>query len=122
MLSIFSGKWLYAYYVKLLEEEIQNKQTKKAVKRINRRIYRYVWLCGVKNIGKISYGKLLKARISDKEYGFLLQELFTNVSKSDWEAYMEIVKKMYYSKTNITEEEMMHCYRCYRECLNMVKR
>lgn len=122
MLSIFSGKWLYAYYVKLLEEEIQNKQTKKAVKRINRRIYRYVWLCGVKNIGKISYGKLWKARISDKEYGFLLQELFTNVSKSDWEAYMEIVKKMYYSKTKITEEEMMHCYRCYKECLNVIKR
>lgn len=122
MLSMFSGKWLYAYYVKLLEEEIQKKQTKKAVKRINRRIYRYVWLCGVKNIGKISYGKLLKARISDKEYGFLLQELFTNVSKSDWEAYMEIMKKMYYSKTKITEEEMMHCYKCYRECLNFAKR
>ncbi len=115
--SVFAGKRMHVYYVNVLEMEIKQKQTRKAVKRINRRIYRYLWLHGLKAIGKENVLKagLYRRTLSDMEYGMLLEETFSAVSKEDWRTYMEIVKKMYYSKQEITEDEMMHCYRCYKK-------
>lgn len=115
--SVFAGKRMYVYYVKILEMEIEQKQTRKAVTRINRRIYRYVWLYVWKNIQTVTdfrvrlYGRTL----NDTEYERLLAEIFSCVSKEDWKLYMAIVKKMYYSPKELTEEEMMHCYKCYRK-------
>lgn len=123
ILCVFAGKYLYEYYVNMLDEEIRKKQTKKAVVRINRRIYGYVWLRfwkKNKNM-RVLYKKLRDKTLCDTEYGMLLEETFSNVSKEDWKKYMEIVKKMYYSKQEITEEEMWHCYKCYNNLLYLEK-
>lgn len=108
--SVLGGKKLYAYYVNLLEEEIRKKQTRKAVKRINRRLYWYLRLRGWKDIGRVNY-----KTFNDAEFENYLCEVFTKVSHADWNTYMEIVKKMYYSQSELTEEEMMHCYKCYKK-------
>ena len=54
--------------------------------------------------------------ITDIQYEQLLKVIFSNISKEEWEQYMKIVKKMYYSLEEISEEEMLYCYKCYLNC------
>ncbi len=96
-------RWLMHYH-SVLDKAVKHKHTRRAVKRIHRRMYGYL---------RIRKGFLKGLR--DKEFEELLMETFTEVSKEDWHLYMEIAKKMHYSKEDISEEEMMHCYTCYKE-------
>lgn len=100
--------WKKHYHV-LLEQDMQKKHTRKAVKRMNRRIY---VLIQFKHFGKCK-GFLRRKQLSDSAYETLLKEIFTGVSESDWTEYMRIAKKMHYSLEEISYEEMMHCYQCY---------
>jgi hypothetical protein len=49
----------------------------------------------------------------------LLIVTYPILSEEEWRQYMEIAKKMYFSKEEITEEEMMHCYHCYEMVTNV---
>ena len=102
VLFCFGGKRWLIHYHSVLERDVNNKHTRPAVKRIHRRMYGYL---------RIRKG-LLKG-LRDKEFEELLIETFKEVSKEDWQLYMEVAKKMHFSKEDISEEEMLHCYRCY---------
>lgn len=101
--AIYGVKVLLARYEYVLEQEIKRNQTRRAVKRINKRIYRILRLT-----------KPFTGQFTDAQYERLLVETYTKVSKEEWAYYMEIVKKMHYSLERITHEEMMHCYWCYK--------
>ena len=111
------GKRIYAYYEAILQQEIEQKQTRKAVKRINRRIYRYLFL-----LCMISKNSITTKHMTDIQYEQLLKTTFLNVSTEEWEQYMRIVKKMYYSLEEISEEEMLYCYQCYKKCYKNSKK
>jgi hypothetical protein len=49
----------------------------------------------------------------------LLIATYPILSEEEWRQYMEIAKKMYFSKEEISEEEMMHCYHCYKLVTNV---
>lgn len=99
-------QWLRRY-VAVLNAEIRKNLTRKAVKRMNRRIYRILciqtprfWFAG---------------KMTDGAYKQALIESFAEVSTEDWERYMEIVKKNHYSNEEISTEEMQLCYSCYEK-------
>ena len=93
----------------LIETTVLQGDGRKAVRRMNRRIYHIIRWKYFGNMNKIP----ISGYLTDAEYEALLKEAFPCVSPEDWERYMFIVKKMYYSKEFITEEEMQHCHRCY---------
>lgn len=101
------GKRGIYYYEKVLEKEVDNNQTRKVVKRINRRLYRRLRLMDMRRW----FGK----KWSDEEYKQALIESFTDIKESDWERFMGIVKKNHYSHETIMLEEMEFCYDCYKK-------
>lgn len=106
-------KW-FSYHENILQAEIKKKLTRRAVKRINQRIYHLVRLKDLKNPkSNLSKGYWTDARMEEK-----LIEYFDCVEKEDWKHYMDIVKKMHYSKEAISEEEMQHCHNCYRKVMS----
>lgn len=101
----FAVKYAVIRYKKVLIHEMQKQMTRKAVNRMNRRMY---------------YGLRLRnpklwfaAKMSDKMYEEALIEYYPKVSAEDWEKFMDIVKKNHYSKEKTTVEEMQFCYDCY---------
>ena len=95
-------------YRNILMHEIERNMTRKAVKRINRRMYRGL---------RIRNPKLWFAgKLTDVEYETALKEQYSNVPEKDWEQFMDIVKKNHYSKEKITIEEMQFCFECYTKC------
>ncbi|MBQ8626959.1 MAG: transglutaminase domain-containing protein, partial [Agathobacter sp.] len=103
LVAIYGVKVLLVRYEYVLEQEIKKNQTRRAVKRINKRIYRVLRLT-----------KPLKGQLTDAQYEQILVETYTKVSAEEWARYMDIVKKMHYSHEEISHEEMMHCYWCYK--------
>lgn len=114
VLCLVLGAVLYARYQKMqrdhLEKDVHQKQCRRAVRKMNRRIYRMLRLKNLGRVHKIPWSGYL----TDVEYGAMLKETFSCISESDWDTYMEIAKKMYYSMEEISEEEMQHCYKCYK--------
>ncbi len=111
--TIAGALWIILYREKVQKQEMETaiaqKDGRKAVRRMNRRIYRMLRWKYLGQVAKIP----LSGYITDEEYERLLKETFTSVSENDWARYMEIVKKMYYSQESISEEEMQHCHMCY---------
>lgn len=93
-------------YQCVLTDEIEKELTRKAVKRINRRMYRRVRLRNPK--------LWLGGKLTDTGYEAILKEQYTHVSESEWEHFMDIVKKNHYSHETISVEEMQYCYACYK--------
>ena len=100
---IYGCKLALVYYDYVLKREINGEQTRKAVKRMNKRIARIMRITNWKN------GQLTDAMLEE-----VLKKNYPQVSEEDWNRYMEIVKKMHYSKEQVTHEEMMHVYWCYK--------
>lgn len=98
------------HFDQILEQEIRKNRSRKAIKRINRRLY--MWITAKKVSVKVNIFR--KRRYSDAEYEAALIRTFTKVSPEDWQKYMCIVKKAHYSKEDISLEEMQHCYQCYQ--------
>lgn len=102
---VFSVKYGLNRYRSILMHEIERNMTRKAVKRINRRMYRGL---------RIRNPKLWFAgKLTDVEYETALKEQYSQVCENDWEQFMDIVKKNHYSKEKITIEEMQFCFACY---------
>ena len=93
-------------YQEVLSKELEGNMTRKAVKHINRRLYRITRLICVRS--------WFRQKWNDTEYEKALIQYFADVKEEEWTKYMEIVKKNYYSKEKISTEEMRFCYECYR--------
>ena len=92
-------------YTSVLQDEIEKKMTRKAVKRINRRMYRKLRICNPK--------LWFSGKMSDKAYEAALIVQYPQVSEDMWRRFMDIVKKNHYSREEITIEEMQYCFECY---------
>ena len=91
-------------YRNVLLKELHKKQNIRAVKRINRRIY--------KNVRKLVPAQF--SSMTDAEYEARLKKMYPAVSKEDWEQYMRIAKKAAFSQLAISEEEVRFCYHIYK--------
>ncbi len=99
--TVYSLRTTDALFVRSLNRAMDKQQTRRAVTMMNRRVYRQIrW----KRTGYLS----------DDDYLNALKELCKVVEPEDWDRYMDIVKRTHYSKDDITVEEMMHCYWCYK--------
>lgn len=90
-------------YEKVLDKEVKNNQTRRAVKRMNKRIYRILRL-----------RTPFMERLTDYKYERALMQVYFKIPEEDWSRYMKIVKKAHYSLEPISTEEMLHCYKCYK--------
>lgn len=104
---VFSVKYSMNRYRSVLMYEIERNMTRKAVKRINRRMYRGLRLRNPK--------LWFAGKMTDVDYEAALKEQYSHVSASEWERFMDIVKKNHYSKEKISAEEMQYCFNCYRK-------
>lgn len=102
---VMSIKYGVNQYRRVLNDEIEKQMTHKVVKRINRRMYRSLILRNPKY--------WFAGKMTDTAYETALKEQYPKVSESEWEHFMDIVKKNHYSHDTITVEEMQYCYDCY---------
>ena len=91
-------------YRNVLLKELRKKQNIRAVKRMNRRIY--------KNVRKLVPAQF--SSMTDAEYEARLKKMYPAVSEEDWEQYMRIAKKAAFSQLAISDEEGLFCYHIYR--------
>ena len=107
-LLVLTGLYLLIWqslkkYRGLLVKELREKQYRLAVKRINRRIRRYMLM----RKGVLGYR-------TNAEYMECLIKSFPTISAKDWSKFMEITGKVAYSLEAVSKEEMEFCYRIYR--------
>lgn len=91
-------------YQERLNSDFRKKKYKRAVRRMNRRIYKHL-----KHDAK--HGDSCR---SDREYEKLLRQMYPQISEASWKEYMQIVQKAVFSNENLTVEEAMACYEVYR--------
>lgn len=108
-------------YREVLWLEIQEKQNRRAVRRINRRIYRRLTGGGAISAGHVRlFGAdsgMAKAgwlAITDAEYEKRLVRAYPSVPPQDWASYMRIVKKAAFSGEPVDADEVTFCYRIYQ--------
>ncbi len=78
----------------------------KAVKMINRSIYR-----------KLCFSGIVKAGCTDAEYEAALKANFPVLWPEEWDCYMEIVKASEFSLREFTDEEVEFCYKIYKDII-----
>ena len=101
----------FDYYEEILREEVEAGRTRKATKRINRRMYQLLRLRNPK--------LWLLGKLSDVAYEKALIDNYTMISEDEWKQFMEIVKKNHYSREAITVEEMQYVYECYKKAMSL---
>ncbi len=95
-------------YYKALMWYINNKHTLRAIKVINRRLYKKIRLTNV----------AFKGNFTDENYGELLKKNYPNIPSYEWDRYMDIVKAAAFSKRDFSTKEMEFCYFMYRKVTN----
>ncbi|MBQ2901494.1 MAG: hypothetical protein IJE49_06550 [Agathobacter sp.] len=100
-------KYGFSRYEAVLVQEIEKKWTRRAVKRINRRLYFKLRL--------IQVGSWFQRKWTDAAYRDALVKQFTDIGEKEWDRFMDIVKKNHYSHETISVEEMQYCYECYKK-------
>ena len=104
ILVLYGVVRLQRNYRNVLLKELRKKQNIRAVKRMNRRIY--------KNVRKLVPAQF--SSMTDAEYEARLKKMYPAVSEEDWEQYMRIAKKAAFSQLAISDEEVRFCYHIYR--------
>lgn len=90
-----------------LIKELKRKRTRRAIKSINRKIYK-----------KLRFtGKIFNNHLRDEEYEIFLKKTFTKIPEEDWKRYMAIVKAAAFSNENLSVEEMEFCYKIYQKVM-----
>ena len=79
--------------------DIENGNSRKVVKLINRRLYRRLWR---KRMG------MLVIR-SDEEYLEELKQQYPQISNEEWEWYLEVVRRAVYSREDVLAQEAGRC-------------
>ena len=78
---------------------------------MNKRVYH---MLRTKQAGRLEKN-LKKGYWTDQKMEEELVAAYDLVNEEEWRRYMQIVKKMHYSKEEISVEEMQHCYYCYKK-------
>ena len=87
-----------------LRQLVKKGRAGRAIKDINRRIYMKLK----------KKGKLIGVKSSDMAYEEVLIKAYPQVSKEEWDKYMDIVREMAFSKNDGTVENMEYCYEIYQ--------
>lgn len=82
-----------------LQKLIKQKRTLRAIKFMNRQIYKKLCLSG----------KTLKTSMNDAAYGEALKKTYPEISAEEWDKYMDIVKAAAFSRREFSVEEMEFC-------------
>lgn len=102
------GIYMILRHFRLKEEKlkllVENKKKVRAIKIINRNIY----------IKLKKKGKLIGSKHTDEAYKEALIKAFPEVSKQEWDRYMDIVKEMAFSNNDGNVEDMEYCYEIYK--------
>ena len=105
-LLFWQGKRALRRFRMQIEKDLKRKNYKRAVKRMNRRLYR-----------KLLYtGKIRKQNLTDREYERVLAKSYPQISEADWAGFMRIAKEAAFSAHEISREDAEFCYRLYRRC------
>lgn len=94
-----------AYHRRMLKE-MKRRGNSRAIKMVNRAIYR-----------KLCFNGIIKAGCTDKEYELALKKQFSVLWPEEWDRYMEIVKAAEFSLREFTDEEVEFCYKIYRDVI-----
>lgn len=86
--------------------EMHRKGNARAIKLLNRAIYR-----------KLCFSGMVKKGCTDLEYEEALKTNFSVLWPEDWNHYMDIVKAAEFSLREFTEEEVEFCYKIYRDVI-----
>lgn len=90
---------------------IAQRKNRRAVRRMNRQIYK-----------RLARKKMLvKKDISDRQYQYLLQQTYVQLSTDEVERFMEIVKKAAFSREEISDEEVTAVYHVFESTQNRQK-
>ena len=87
-------------------KEMKRKGNARAIKMVNRAIYR-----------KLCFSGMIKKGGTDLEYEAALKSNFSVLWPQDWERYMDIVKAAEFSLRDFTDEEVEFCYKIYRDVI-----
>lgn len=87
-------------------KEMKRKGNTRAIKMLNRAIYR-----------KLCFSGLTKKGCSDAELEEALRTNYSVVWPEDWDRYMTIVKAAEFSRRDFTDEEVEFCYKIYRDVI-----
>lgn len=102
-----------------LNSEIRRRKYRRAVCRMNRRIYKRLWNHAPEVLHlpmkKQGSSKVHFSYLTDEEFLQRLIQTYPAVSPEDWKHYMEIVQKAAFSREEITKEEMRFCYDIFRK-------
>ena len=90
---------------------MKKQQTRKVVQLINKRVYVLLYVYYFWKTKRILFSK----KMSDRVYEDALIFVFSKVKAEDWQEYMRVIQKMHYSKEELSQEEMTHCYVCYKK-------
>ena len=85
---------------------MKRKGNAKAIKMVNRSIYR-----------KLCFSGTIKKGCTDAEYEEALKTNYAVLWPKDWERYMNIVKAAEFSTRDFTDEEVEFCYKIYRDII-----
>lgn len=91
-----------------LQKLIKRKRTLRAIKFMNRQIYRKLCFSG----------KTLRTSLNDAAYGDALKKAYPEVSAEEWDKYMDIVKAAAFSRRDFSVEEMEFCNVIYQKVVN----
>ena len=86
-----------------LRLDIENKRTRKVIRKINRRMYNKLR----------RNGRILKSGISDSEYIAILKKTYPQIESIDWNRYINIAKAATFSEVDFTVEEMEFCLKLW---------
>lgn len=90
-------------YQDLLRRELRKGKYRKAVLRLNRRVYRRMCL----------RGGIRSQNLTDAEYGKALQAAYREISPQEWERFMRVAKEAAFAKEQPGAEDAYFCYRIY---------
>ncbi len=90
-------------YLLFPQKQMQQGQYQNAVSRINRRLYRRLYL----------HGKIRKKGMTDTQYRQILESTYRQIGQDDWERYMQVAKAAAFSNGGVHKEDAYFCEEVY---------
>ncbi len=94
-------------YLKHLKKELLERQSRAALRRLNRCLYRRLR----------RRGKLIRQGATDELYGRSLKKAYPELSDETWDCYMQIARKAKFSMEPIEEKEAELCCQVLSHCM-----
>lgn len=92
-------------FFKAFEEAINNNKYSRAVRKLNRYIFKSLRI----------KGRILSAHPTDNEYERILRETYPHIDSNDWDQYMVIVKEASFANHEISKLQAKFCYDLYKK-------